>query len=319
MIQKRQISTLIRSPERLNITFFIHSHIRSLKTRKVFDVILIPFGILKWFSLNLLPIKSGSFKYNLSIVCIIKNEAPYIAEWIKYNLSIGVDHFYIYDNESTDNLIEILEDFKKYITYTKIRGQLRQLDAYNNALNRFSRETKYLAVIDADEFLYCPKGDHSLFPIVNEYLKRPRIGGLVANWVVYGSSHFKTKPQGLVTDNFLYRSHLNFKKNRFIKTICNPRKVFSFTISHAANYLPGFYAVNEGYERVDWAESGGVSVSRIRINHYYSKSKEEFIKKRARGSGEVLAPRRMSEFDEHDKNEVFDESLKIYNKVHGLS
>lgn len=36
--------------------------------------------------------------YKFSIASIIKNESPYILEWIAYHLSIGVEHFYIADN-----------------------------------------------------------------------------------------------------------------------------------------------------------------------------------------------------------------------------
>jgi hypothetical protein len=43
------------------------------------------------------------FKYYLFIGAIIYNEAEYIAEWIEYHLLVGVQKFYIFDNESTDN------------------------------------------------------------------------------------------------------------------------------------------------------------------------------------------------------------------------
>lgn len=319
MSAKRKISELIHASNRLKLTFFLHSRIDSIRIRKIFDVILLPMGIMKLISLSIKPIKSEKFKYDLSIVCIVKNEVPYIREWIRYHLSIGVEHFYIYDNDSTDNLTEVLQEFKDKITYTKTSGRLRQLDAYNNALNRFSKETRYLGVIDADEFLYCPENGHEVFPIIDEYLKQSKIGGLVVNWIIYGSSHFDSKPNGLVTNNFLYRSQFEFEKNRLVKTICNPRKVFSFTLTHAANYLPGFYAVNEEYQHIEWVTTKHTSVSKIRINHYYSKSREEFAAKRARGGGDVLTKRRKSEFEEHDKNDVFDDSLKVYNKVHKLN
>ena len=263
--------------------------------------------------------KRNNFKYQISIVCIVKNESSYISEWIRYYKSIGIDHFYIYDNESNDDLIDELEVFGDLITYIKINGKLRQLDAYNNALNRFSNQTKYLAVIDADEFIYCPENNHKILPVLNHYFKNPSIGGLAVNWIIYGSSNFKRKPVGLVSNNFVYRSHIGFEKNHFIKTICNPRKVFSFTLSHSANYLPGYFAVDENCNYVPWARTKNISVSHIRLNHYYSKSKEEFLKKRNRGSGEVLTPRRLSEFDEHDRNDVFDDSMRKYNKEHNLN
>lgn len=316
---KRKLSLLIRSAERLNVSFFIHNHIQNVKLRKLLGVLLIPLGIIKYIYLTMQKKNTNSFKYQVSIVCIVKNESPYISEWIRYHQSIGVDHFYIYDNDSDDDLIDELKKFKDVITYTRVKGKLRQLDAYNNALNRFSNQTKYLAVIDADEFIYCPEDNHKILPFLNYRFKDSNVGGLAVNWVIYGSSKLESKPEGLVTDNFVYHSYKDFEKNKFIKTICNPRKVFDFTLSHAANYLPGYFAVDENGDYVPWANTKEVNISHIRLNHYYSKSKEEFQEKRSRGSGEVVGLRRLSEFDEHDRNDVFDDSMRRYNKTHNLN
>ena len=39
-----------------------------------------------------------SYQYEVSICAMYKNEAKYILEWIEYHLMIGVDHFYLYNN-----------------------------------------------------------------------------------------------------------------------------------------------------------------------------------------------------------------------------
>lgn len=53
------------------------------------------------------------YKNKLSFVAIVKNEAPYIIEWIEFHKLVGVDKFYIYDNESSDNLKELLQPYIK--------------------------------------------------------------------------------------------------------------------------------------------------------------------------------------------------------------
>ena len=50
-------------------------------------------------------------KVYLSITAVLQNEAPYIKEWIEYHRLVGVERFYIYDNESTDNVKEILKPY----------------------------------------------------------------------------------------------------------------------------------------------------------------------------------------------------------------
>ncbi|MBR2734192.1 MAG: glycosyltransferase family 2 protein, partial [Selenomonadaceae bacterium] len=42
------------------------------------------------------------FAHDLAIAAILKNEGHYIKEWLDYHLLAGVDHFYLYDNDSTD-------------------------------------------------------------------------------------------------------------------------------------------------------------------------------------------------------------------------
>ena len=45
---------------------------------------------------------------NLTSIYWIKNEARYIPEYIEFHLLQGFDHFIFYDNESNDNLLEVI-------------------------------------------------------------------------------------------------------------------------------------------------------------------------------------------------------------------
>lgn len=314
------VSYVYHSSLSLKCDIYIHDKVKCLKMRKLIDIILIPFGMVKFMFLAISARlrNEGKYEYNLSVVCIVKNEATYISEWINYYISVGIDHFYIYDNDSTDNLRYVLSKYGDKVTYSKMSGKLRQLDAYNDALNKYRYVTKYMAVVDADEFIYCPLGNHKIFPLVNNILKNSYVGGLAINWLIFGSSGYADRPKGLVTDKFVYRANTNFSKNHHIKTIFNPRKVFYFSITHYPNYLPGYIAVDENLHRVSGAFSRNVSVKKIRINHYYCKSRQEYLLKRNRGAGDVLGKRNLDEFEEHDKNDILDKSIHDYNKVAGL-
>ena len=58
-------------------------------------------------------------KYFLSVAAIMKNEKPYLKEWLEYHLLQGVEHFYLCDNGSTDGTDAYLEPYvaKGVITY----------------------------------------------------------------------------------------------------------------------------------------------------------------------------------------------------------
>ena len=76
------------------------------------------------------------FKYSLAISAIMKNEGAYLDEWIKYHICAGVEKFYLYDNESSDNTHEILEPYIKsgIVELKYFPGKTKQLAAYRDAI-----------------------------------------------------------------------------------------------------------------------------------------------------------------------------------------
>ena len=47
--------------------------------------------------------------FYLTISAIMKNEGPYLKEWLEFHHMVGVEHFFLYDNNSDDKTREILE------------------------------------------------------------------------------------------------------------------------------------------------------------------------------------------------------------------
>ena len=96
------------------------------------------------------------FLHDLAVVTILKNEAPYLKEWLDYHLLAGVEHFYLYDNESPDNQTEVV---KPYVAagladYIFAPGKFMQMQTYNDAFKRFKFFSRYMAFIDGDEFIF---------------------------------------------------------------------------------------------------------------------------------------------------------------------
>ena len=134
-------------------------------------------------------------KIKLAICVIVKNEAPYMKEWIDYHRLVGVEKFYVYDNESTDSLLSVLAPYiyKGIVEYNFIEGKARQMDAYNDCLKSHRDDTEWLAIIDADEFIV-PVGKFSLPKVLEEYKEYPGVG---VNWVMFDyNKHIKKIPGG---------------------------------------------------------------------------------------------------------------------------
>ncbi len=103
-----------------------------------------------------MAVDKNLFLHDLSIVAIMKCEGPYIKEWLDYHLLAGVDHFYIYDNESPDNQAEVAKPYVAAgrVDYFSAPGKAMQMLVYNEALKKFKFQSRYMSFIDADEFIY---------------------------------------------------------------------------------------------------------------------------------------------------------------------
>lgn len=305
-----------------------HSHLYDL-----FLILSAPYIVLRWLFLSLyenvyakfkiqrkIEIERNlKFKYEIAIVAIAKNEALYIREWLEYHRIVGIQKFYFYDNESDDDTKQILQPYidSGLVEYTYIKGKARQLDAYNEAIKKHKQECRWMAFIDLDEFIMPTEPFKSIAEIASRIVYNSKGGaaGLGLNWAVYGSSNINDKPQGLVIDNFVNRAEITHWSCYMIKTICNPRMVSDYISPHYPLYKIGAYSVSDsdGKRQYGWFHHN-VTYKNVRINHYLTKSKQEFIKKRNRGLADRIGTYDMEIFNKYDLNDVHDESMKVYSE-----
>ena len=103
-----------------------------------------------------MAVDKNLFLHDLAVVAIMKNEGPYLKEWLDYHLLAGVEHFYLYDNESPDNQAEVAKPYVEagLVDYFPASGKNMQYIVYNDAIKRFKFQSRYMAFIDLDEFIY---------------------------------------------------------------------------------------------------------------------------------------------------------------------
>ena len=269
-------------------------------------------------------IDKNLFLYDLAIVAIFKNEARYLKEWIDYHLLAGVEHFYLSNNDSTDNYKEILAPYieKNLVTLTEFPGKIMQCPAYEDAIEKYRFESRYMAFIDIDEFIY-PKTNRNIVEVVDEILLRyTNAAGLAINWQMFGSSGLEKSDYSRgVLERFMYRSPSDLvlkdaqgdpDGNAFIKTLANPRLIKYKLGPHGASYLANHAAVNSnGDVCYDIFYNEPCLADKIVINHYFLKSKEEFLAKFQRGHA-AGGPLEMRDFQHFDHNEVFDDGILKY-------
>jgi hypothetical protein len=149
-----------------------------------------------------------------------------------------------------------------------------------------------------------------------------KFGGVAVNWVIFGSSGLSKKPDDLVINSYTLRGtlnhevpypHLRYKglkrfistssyrpMNSHVKCIVNPSRVVEALSPHHFRYKKGFFAVDELKNKVSGPWTKNVSISKFRVNHYWSKSIEEMLEKYERGRADNGLKRDWSEFVKRD-------------------
>lgn len=256
--------------------------------------------------------KNTKFEHELSIAAIMKNEGPYLKEWLDFHILVGVEKFYLYDNGSTDNTTEILKPYieRGIVDYTYFPGRAQQSPAYYDVIGKHADDTRWMALIDLDEFLVPVK--HKTLP---EFLRTlPRFSQLIVSWVDYGSNGHMEKPDGLVIEN--YTKHA--RDNWGVKSIINPRLITYLGNPHY-NYVAG-PTIDENGRKLAKVnqEKNPTTINKIRCNHYITKSHAEYIARcnlGDAGSGEKVKTFGRdveTNFRRFDKNDVYDPIMKKY-------
>jgi hypothetical protein len=250
------------------------------------------------------------YNYNIAICCIVKNEDAYLPEWIEYHRSIGVEKFFVYDNESTIPLNTTLNNYinKGIVTVEPMPGKVQQMLAYGKCLAENGNKCKWIAFIDIDEFIVPKNNTGNLADFLMAY---ENYGGLGINWMVFGSNEQIEKPAGLQIQNFTKRTLKTHPINTHIKSVVQPRHVSGVPGDpHHFIYKKGMFCVNENFERIDGPLVTHNS-NKIQLNHYLLRSLAEYKEKISRGRADADIPRKLEFFYDHDKdaNLITDESI----------
>jgi hypothetical protein len=176
---------------------------------------------------------SFAYDYELVVAAIFKDEAPYFKEWIEYHKMLGVEHFRLYNNDSRDNYLTVLqpyiqrgevtlidwpstkEDLNNWCLYT-------QWPACKDSIEYYKERSKWLAIIDIDEFIV-PLESSSITQFLENYESYP---GVVINWQCFGTSYVQQiPPDKLMIEMLCLKAVPNSTRNLPVKSIVRPELV----------------------------------------------------------------------------------------------
>ena len=216
----------------------------------------------------------------LSLCLICKDENDYLPEWLNYHILMGVERFYIYDNDSQVSLRETLKDYieRGWAVVVDIPGKAMQLHAYDHCLQTFGPQTFWLGFIDTDEFLV-PKTALDLKELLKDY---EAYGGLAVSSLFFGSNGHQTRPAAGQIAAYNRRTHVTFQGNVLVKSIVQPALALMPSSPHDFAYKENSCCVNEGLLQVDGMKFP-CHVDKIQLNHYFCRSYAEVDLKLLRG------------------------------------
>jgi len=237
----------------------------------------------------------------ISICTNFKNESKYLKEWIDYHISIGIEHFYLYDNNSSDDYKIILKPYYEngFITLKKVDDGTIKEKVYNDFMKNYRFKNYWIAFIDCDEFITL-RNDKNIKSFLQNYERYPAVG---LNWLMFGSAGLDYNETNSVLNMFTKCNNPNNNEHNnvscHIKTILNPRKAIPQYINPHFNiydtimsypqpplavdtdkqFITGQNEKNDG-EKYYFAATDQPKFDTAFIRHFWSKSKKEFFERR---------------------------------------
>ena len=246
----------------------------------------------------------------------VKNEAPFLLEWIAYHLEVGFDRIIIFSNESEDGTTELLDALAQsgvieHFYHEPAQGVSAQANAARLANEKeLLQHGDWVLWIDADEFLNIKIGSGTLDELIDKIGDKH---GMFINWRVFGDSGNQFFPGRFISSDFVGAAQLNFVRHLEIKTLFRHGPDFSGLATYVLNRPSMKKGRNVGLEC--FLNGNGVvpedSVSHQRwlageehwhncqlqasdlggqvaqINHYSIRTPELYEMKRMRGRGLV--------------------------------
>jgi hypothetical protein len=216
---------------------------------------------------------------NVALVCIAKNEDDYIDEWINYHIKLGFSKIIIYQNDwryfgqfKDSNLIELIE----------YDGELKQISAYNHFIEQYYKDYDWAAFIDVDEFIVL-KQDNDISGFLEKYNDYSSLG---LNWNMFGSNGLKFDGEYSVLKRFLKCHQILIEEIKCLINFNKSGKTLEFGLNNPHNISKINTTIN--VEKTNYI-NGPLNKNNLNnreiayINHYYTKTKEEWDKKIARG------------------------------------
>lgn len=270
-----------------------------------------------------------------TVVSSMRNEGPFIVEWVAWQRLIGFTDIVVVTNDCTDRSADLLDALAQAGWVQHLRCDVPQGRPITATKLRAAhalpvvRRADWVMVCDVDEFLVIHAGSGRLTDLLPAAADAPFLG-MSINWQVFGTSGRQTWTDGPVHRQFLQAGGEGAEISRWVKSVFRQPKWFGSLGEHGPKRLNlGRAGVPWGAPGMGWVNAAGRPVptwtpdgdylrrmprwltthQTAQVNHYMLRSVESFGLKAGTRSP-VGGRDRYTDayFEGADRNEVFDDA-----------
>ncbi len=237
------------------------------------------------------------------IVTTMKNEGPFILEWLAFHRAIGVDDFLVYTNDCTDGtdaMLDLLQD-RGLVQHRDNPFREMHLKPQHAALQAAEhepliRDCGWAICMDVDEFIDVKIGDGTLSAL---YEAMGEANMISLTWRLFGNADIHRYEDRFVTEQFTRCAPELVRKPHQawgFKTLFRNIDIYKKLGVHRPKGLRP-----DLWDQVKWLNGSGQPLPRemfrngwrstletygydwVQLNHYAVRSAESFLVKRDRG------------------------------------
>ncbi|WP_170348366.1 glycosyltransferase family 2 protein [Ruegeria atlantica] len=236
----------------------------------------------------------------------MKNEGPFVLEWVAHNRAIGVDQIVVMTNDCTDGTDALLNrlDERGILTHVDNNSR-RQTSPQKRAYKKFlamevARPQDWVVVIDADEHINVKTGDNTLRALTDAI---PDAKMISMTWRLFGNAGVVRYEDRFLSDQFRraaqeqkYRPPQAWGfKTMFQRELWSalgvhrPKRPTVETMEDCHWYNGSGQLMPDRYFSASWRSArDSIGYDLVQINHYALKSCESYLVKKMRGRAHHL-------------------------------
>ncbi len=263
-------------------------------------------------------------KETYTVVSTMKNEGPYIIDWVAHYRTLGFDNILVCTNDCTDPTVEILLRLQELGLVTQHNTIVRRAGIHRSALRQASRRydivmnATWVFVCDVDEYLNVHLGDGSVQALVEGSGSGADV--ISVPWRIFGPNGIEDMVDTPVTEQFTkgefaWDAKVRPQTGKFVKSLYTNQHKFQRMGLHApvslADHVNDTKRVLPG--GADYVVDGVRTenpplFTHAQVNHYALRSMDSFLIKRARGranhSHHVLGMDYWTKFNLNDETDT---------------